>query len=158
MATGTHPSYKCDHEENRHKVCACCGRQVIFGKKSSVNKISEKLCELVKKYSNASFDLENPNFPTAICNSCRNALNEYKNGKFARHLPAMPNFQDIVLPKGTRSHDNEFNCFICLTRRSTSHQKRITGRGVVRNQTNEINEEKGLFGASTSTSLPPNEK
>ena len=69
----------------------------------------------------------------------------------------MPNFQDIVLPKGTRSRDNECNCFICLTGRSTSHQKVITGRGVVRNHTNEINEERGLFCASTSTIIPPNE-
>jgi hypothetical protein len=46
--------FKCTHEENRRKVCATCGRKIIFGK-SSVSKflITENINNLIKLHISA---------------------------------------------------------------------------------------------------------
>lgn len=56
--------------------------------------------------------------------------------------------------KETRYGDNGCNCFICLTARKKGHEKPIQGRGNVRNQSLEIGETSGLYGASRSESVP----
>ena len=33
MSISHHPEHKCDHEENRMKVCATCGNKIIFRNK-----------------------------------------------------------------------------------------------------------------------------
>ena len=53
-----------NHEQNREKVYAPCGRKIIFGnKKPDSFQISEKYEELIKKFVNNNFSLKNIVFP-----------------------------------------------------------------------------------------------
>ena len=108
------PNSACDHERNRQKVCAPCGKKIIFGKKKSENRINEKSESLIKKFLNKDFSVQNEVFPTGICSTCRVTLQEYEKNTTKRTLPSMPNYSDIKLRKQTRSvNKNEFcQCYI----------------------------------------------
>jgi hypothetical protein len=62
--------FKCTHEENRRKVCATCGRKIIFGK-SSVSKflITENINNLIKLHISAKFNKSDCKLPVSICNT-----------------------------------------------------------------------------------------
>ncbi|XP_017471799.1 PREDICTED: uncharacterized protein LOC108370259 isoform X2 [Rhagoletis zephyria] len=48
MSSISHPQHKCNHEENRFKVCAPCGRKIKFGSsKPSEFNITGKLAFVV---------------------------------------------------------------------------------------------------------------
>ena len=154
-----HSRLKCEHKENRKKVCATCGKKIVFGKiKSSYFQISEKIAILIRKHINNNFNVDDDHYPTAICLTCRTSLYEREKGNFNRPMLDMPNFKTIILPKTTRNKDDICNCFICLTGRHKGHHKVVTGRGNVRNTSIDINEECGLYGACSIESLPKKEK
>lgn len=126
----THPSKFADHEENRKKVCAICGRKIVFGSKSAncfnIREVHERL---IKKYVNCDFSISDSRFPCNICGTCRITLEEYGKDNFKRTLPAQSNFSDIQLKKKLTSIiDSPCECFICSTARSTVHKKARTGR------------------------------
>lgn len=64
-------SHKLSHEENRRKVCAPCGKKIVFGdKKPNFFQITENQAKLIRKFINKQFDISNPKFPFSICGSC----------------------------------------------------------------------------------------
>lgn len=147
--------HKCSHDENRKKVCAPCGKKITCGKKKlEYFLISERHLNLIKKYSNPDYNLCNSNFPVSICDSCRRTLNSYDNNDTTRPLPKMPNYEDVLLPKATRSTQDTCNCYICLTGRFKGHAKTITGRGAIRSLETVIDNSNGLNGASKIDKLP----
>ena len=125
MSLHPHLDHKCDHEENRMKICAPCGRKIVFQNKPSNHfLLNENHAALVKKYISDQFDVSNEKFPKSICISCRLTINELeKHGSSKRPLPTMPNYEDIKLSKTTRQITS-CECYICLTARSTNHQKK----------------------------------
>ena len=128
------PTLKCTHEENRSKVCAACGKKISLGtKKIDYFRINEQHIELIKLYLCENFDITKSKFPLSICDTCRRSLNDRKKNVSKRPLPVMPNYQDIILPKNTRAHQDICNCYICLTGRYNAHEKIVKGRGIVRN-------------------------
>lgn len=151
---------KCDHNENRKKVCATCGTKIIYrNKKPEYFEIDEYFENLIK-YFYPIFDKNNPVFPLSICSTCKIILNEHSPNQdeenkivSKRRLPTMPNFIDIVLPATTRGSDSDkknCNCYVCLTARTTYHSKVIKGRGNERVQP-VIDKTNGLYGASKLT-------
>lgn len=152
----SHPKYKCNHEENRKKICALCGKKIIFQSKPDHHfLLSEKHTDLIKKHINDQFDISNEKFPKSVCSTCRLTLNEYEKGIFKRPLPTMPNYEDLNLAKETRTMI--CNCYICLTARLTSHSKKIKGRGHVRQLSTKIDINNGLDGTEQNASLSKTE-
>lgn len=172
------PTNKCDHEENRKKVCAPCGRKIILGKQKleKFNISSNSLSFIQKVYPN--FDLSNAKYPTSICGTCRLALkqnatenkaDETKENKIAksetkitkRRLPIMPNYNDIQLIATTRNTynvDRICNCYICITARSTVHPNLIKDENLKRKSSVKIDKNNGLYSASQAITSEKSEK
>lgn len=56
-------------------VCCCCARKVKFSKKhGSISRVSERYAVLVRKHVWENFTVENPTYPTGLCDSCRLTL------------------------------------------------------------------------------------
>lgn len=142
-------SNKCEHDENRKKVCAPCGRKIIFGKrKLDWFIVSEKFATLIRKYINSNYDICDSKFPSGICTTCRLTLLEHENEINKRLLPKMPNYHEMILVKDTRSKNDYCNCFICVTGRYVGHSKIKKGKGHHRCMNNIITSTTGLYGAS----------
>ncbi|KAJ8675914.1 hypothetical protein QAD02_011700 [Eretmocerus hayati] len=148
---------KCGHGSNRLKVCAPCGGKVTLRKYISKIQITNTVENLIQKFMNPDFSRSDPNFPLCICTSCRKALYEKERNICGRQLPTMPNYKDMILDEETVGDDN-CNCYICLTARSTHHPTIGKGRGEKRDlNKNQIDESNGLIGSSKFTlSLPIN--
>ncbi|CAH1107748.1 unnamed protein product [Psylliodes chrysocephalus] len=147
--------HKCPHDENRKKVCAPCGKKITCGtKKLEYFLINERHLNLVKKFVNPDYNLCDSKFPVSICDTCRRTLNDYDKNNSTRPLPKMPNYEDLLLPKATRTTQDTCNCYICLTGRFKAHTKIITGRGAMRNFETVIDSSNGLNGASRIDKLP----
>lgn len=142
--------YKCDHEENRHKVCAVCGKKIVFGSNASSKFIiNSHLESLIKRFSYNGFNLLDSRFPKAICVSCKIAINQRNQGKIERFLPQMPNFDDIQLLKETRNRDDlECNCYICQVGRQKGHKH--TGK-FVKGENLLITTDNGLIAAKKTS-------
>ncbi|GLV33197.1 hypothetical protein CBL_03853, partial [Carabus blaptoides fortunei] len=98
--------HKCDHEEHRLKVCAPCGKKIVFGNRQrSEFSITENLAGLLKKHINDQFDASNSKFPISICSTCRKTIMEREKGNAKRPLPTMPNYEDMKMVGG-RSDSN----------------------------------------------------
>ena len=138
---------KCSHEENRKKVCAPCGKKIVFGKKNPneflINANSENL---IKKFINSDFNINNSKFPLSICKTCHVTMLDYEKGVYKRPIQDFPNYVDLVLSKETRSMKNTCNCYICMTARFKGHAKNTKGRGKKRNIKNVIDISNGLYG------------
>lgn len=150
--------HKCDHEENRKKVCAPCGKKIVFGKKKSdFYHITDKYANLIKIFINKDFSTADPRFPLSICGTCRNTLLEHEKNDFKRPLQSMPNYKDIMLPKVTRANNGNdvCNCYVCLTGRNKGHVQAVQGKGNIRNLCNQIDASNGLFGSSTNIEQLP---
>lgn len=152
MATNSKKT--CDHEENRYKVCAVCGRKIVFGSNPRLKfVISEKIEILIKNFSNNDFTLLDSRFPKGICFCCKVVLYERNEGKTTRNLPAMPNFLDIQLLKETRSRDNqECCCLICRVGKQKIHTKIVNGRGVKRDSIS-VTTRNGLLGTKKTVEV-----
>lgn len=150
----TKSKHMCDHEENRYKVCAVCGKKIIFGTNPrSKFVISENIEILIKNFSNNEFTLVDSRFPRGICLCCKVVLDERNQGKTTRYLPPMPNFLDIQLLKETRSRDNqECSCFICRVGKQKFRTKIVNGRGVKKDSIS-ITTHNGLYGAKKTVEI-----
>lgn len=138
----------CNHEENRLKVCAGCGKKIVFGSNpKSKFVISAAMENRIKEFSNDRFDLQDPRFPKSICISCKLAINKRSQGNTSRFLPEMPNFLEIQLLKETRSRDTQkCFCYICRTAKQKAHPVHSSGKGV-KKESISITTANGLFGA-----------
>lgn len=142
------------HENNRLKVCGPCGEKIIVKCKQKLEwyKISERHEGLIKRFLNKDFSLSDNKYPISICSSCRLTLDEYANENFTRVLPSMPNYEDILLRKNTRSlsaSESECLCYICLTASKKGRpQTSEVGRGKKRPLSTEISTSNGLFAAA----------
>ena len=88
-----HHPVKCDHKENRKKVCAACGKKIVFGKhKPNDFHITEKIANLIKKHINNNFNVDDDHYPTALCSTCRTSLYEREKGNFNRPILDKPKF------------------------------------------------------------------
>lgn len=146
---------KCSHDDNRRKVCAPCGRKIVFGQNApSRYFIDDAIEALIVEFVNEDYDINNEKFPTGICRTCCQTLKEAKKKIFQRPMPKMPLYQEIILPKNTRSRQDICNCFVCLTGRDTRHVKIMRGRGKKRKFDIIIDSPKGKRGNSEVTSLP----
>ena len=150
------PNHKLDHESNRGKVCAPCGRKLVCNKsKPSRFKVNSKQAEMIKSLLNPDFNLTDGIYPLGICGSCRIALTNNSNGNRTRPLPIMPNYKDIILPKETRTSDTGCNCFICRVARQQGNKTFVEkGRGHMRCLGVVIDEDNGKYGASSKEELP----
>ena len=118
---GSHPDFKCTHEDNRKKVCACCGSKIVFGRKTINSfKITTKIKELIREFLDTNFSDLDSRYPLSICTRCRISLRKKKNGTLKRKMPKMPEFDKILVSKETRSF-YECNCVICQTARTKCH-------------------------------------
>lgn len=132
-----HTDHKCDHQENRLKVCAPCGSKINFGKQKPERfRINSKHEDLIRTHINGDFKSSDPKFPLGICGSCRLTLFEREKGNPTRPLQIMPNYEEINLPKETRLKGDICNCYICLTGQHKGYLKIQKGRGHVRNTSN----------------------
>lgn len=95
----TRPKKKADHEENRKKVCAICFKKIILVKSNSSKRLINQLQEeLIRKYVNNQFDLNDSKYSKATCTDCPISLNLLKDNK-GNFYQNIPNFTDIVLEK-----------------------------------------------------------
>ena len=66
---------------------------------------------------------------------------------FKRPLQDFPNYEDLILPKGTRTMKDTWNCYICITSWFNGHVKIIKGKGKKkRNIKNVIDASNELYG------------
>lgn len=70
--------------------------------------------------------------------TCYTTLFEAEKNILKMPFQSMTNYEEIVLPKLTRSNLSERDCYICLTGRQKSHVKIIKGKGKKRNMHNKI--------------------
>lgn len=116
-----YPVWKlCDHEKNRNKLCGPCGKKINFrDQKIEQFRITEKYEKLIQKFINPNFLTSNSKYPLSICTNCRKMLAEHDQSNFHRSLKTMPDYEEIVLPRKTRSTDDNATCqcYICLTGR-----------------------------------------
>ena len=109
-----HPSTKADHEDSRKKICYMCGKR-----SKEIRQLTSSNNEPVKQYVNELFDINDPHFPTGICNTCRIFLNQRAKGESSNPLPVMPNYESITLIRDLRGNKGKVcNCYICITARS----------------------------------------
>ena len=104
---------KKNHEENRLKVCAPCGKK-IEAKQKLVLK-DKKLDQLQQLHPD--FNLDYAMYPKGICISCYKLYSKHEKGETVT-FPELPNYKDMILPKETRQNPTpECNCYICITAR-----------------------------------------
>ena len=66
------PTFKADHDKNRQKVCAPCGKKIHIGKKPiECFKIKANQEVQIKEFINPEYDSTSSVFPISICNTCR---------------------------------------------------------------------------------------
>lgn len=163
-----HPcDHRCDHEENRRKICAPCGRKINLGDKKleyfEITKVWEKL---IQQFIDSRFSTLNPKYPLSVCCNCRKILAEHRDRDpdndrvTVRSFKTMPNYDDICLPPSTRTSDESqiCQCYICLTGR---HKRRVDLKNKLRvgeslNLSSRIHPGNGQFGTKNSkvTKLP----
>ena len=106
------------------------------------------------QYACEDYDINKENFSNCICRTCCLTLKEANKNVFKRPMPKMPLYQDIILPKNTRSRQNICNCFVCLTGRCKRHIEIMKGRRNKQIFDIIIDSRKGKQAASVITSLP----
>ena len=146
-----HPSTKADHEMARRKICCACGKRP-----KEIRQLTSANYVNVKKYLNENFDINDPHFPTGICNTCRLFLSQHSKGDTSKSLPEMPDYASIILFKDLRGHENRTcNCYICITARSRNppyHSTPAKGRGMKRSISPTI--KFGLMAAQEEVKIP----
>ncbi len=152
--SASNAKYKCDHEDNRCKVCAVCGSKIVFGSTPrSKFIISGNMEQLIRQFSNELFNIFDSRYPKSICISCKVRIYEWKKGNFSRAIPQMPNYVDIQLLKELRRQDDlECCCFICLVGREKSIGKTLIGRGA-KKESIVITTDNGLYAAKQNNGV-----
>lgn len=69
--------------------------------------INVKFEKLIKEHINEEFTVADSKYPLGICGSCCLALLD-RERNITRPLQMMLNYEDIALPKQTRSNDHRF--------------------------------------------------
>ena len=69
------PNFAGNHEQNRVKICACCGV-----KKKKVFPVTEALERLIKAYVFSKYSKEEIGFPAGVCATCRPLLFQCQKG------------------------------------------------------------------------------
>ena len=113
------------HSEMCQLVCLICNL-----KGSSPRKITGKCLERVQKYFMATYDIENPNYPSSVCSRCNKLITQIDNGKKTQQdLPNPIDLSLVKLPtpkKETRFSSTETqtfcDCYICETGRQNPSQ------------------------------------
>ena len=77
-----HPSTKANHEESRKKVCCMFGKRL-----KGIRQLTSSNYENVIKYVNENVDINDPRFPTGICNTCRIFSNQHAKEGTSNALP-----------------------------------------------------------------------
>lgn len=101
---------------------------------------------------NPKLDLCNPRFPSSICSTCRQILREHEQNIQTIPFKGMLNYEDIGLPKETRSfQENEFQCnrFLCLTGKHKGHvnlKKNLPVEKTI-NLSTTVTRSNGLYGS-----------
>lgn len=123
----TKPKSKCSHEDNRLKVCAVCGKKIVYGNSpNSKFMISKDVESLIKQYSNNEFNVLDSRFPKGVCVSCRFALYSIRQEKTPRKVPNMPNY---LSSEFSCSRDDQVcDCYICRVATQKGHPKPVRGR------------------------------
>ena len=93
-----------EHKKNRSKVCIVCHRK---GSRS----LSNNDIESVKKFVIKDYNVEDLDFPSALCNGCYLLLNKKAKG-FEVQLPIVASY-DPERSKSLRSSSSVCNCRIC---------------------------------------------
>lgn len=139
---------QCNHEENRLKICAPCGRKIIFGnKKVQFFKINEKKETLIQKLIDDKFSLANEKYPKSICRTCSHTLSEHDKNIFGRRLPHMPKYHRISITAQTRASVGKLcDCYICQTARWKGHESVLRGTGKHRECT-AVDRSNDLYGS-----------
>ena len=147
MYRGTQPKIKLNHDQNRKKVCAPCGKKLTV---KGIREVCDREIELIQKHINPNYNKDNPVFPTGYCGTCRSKLSRAEKNNDNINLP-MLNYEDINLVKSLRSNQSidTCNCNIYLTATSKAKNKRVS--------IDKIDESTGLFGASSINKLPDKE-
>lgn len=149
---GSNCDHKCNHSENRKKVCAPCGRKIVLsGKTLEYFRITPCREEQIQSRINVNFRLSDPRFPTSMCVNCRKILDENSHPDSAanstRSFKIMPNYEDIILLKNTRyggeSSVVSCQCYICQTARFKGHEKRKIGVPIIPGP--KITSENGMY-------------
>lgn len=112
----THPQQQCDHEENRLKLCAPCGRKIkCDNRKLKYFRITEKCEKSIQNFINPNFSTGNSKYPLSVCVNCRKILAEHDNNNFQRPFKTMPNYEDSVLPRKTRASNEKIDLYVIAT-------------------------------------------
>lgn len=130
-----HPENKCDHERNRKKLCAPCGKKIVFGQNSEDRYlITRSIEKLIAKYINKHFSIDDLRYPLSICTDCRIKLTKRESDSNVR-LKSMPKYETILLPNNntrlSKSSKKVCECFICTTARFKGHVKKKRGKKTV---------------------------
>ena len=78
LSPKTKPKCAMDHNGNRKKVCAPCGR------KFTGRIITPAQESTIKKFINKEFSLDDERFPVAMCDRCRKSLLNAERGKIIK--------------------------------------------------------------------------
>ena len=100
---GTQPKIKLNHDQNRKKVCAPCGKKLTV---KEIREVSDREIELIQKHINPNYNRDNPVFPTGCCGTCRSKLYRAEKSNKNINLPTMLNYEDINLVRSLRSNQS----------------------------------------------------
>lgn len=143
--------FRCNHEENRSKVCAVCGSKIVF---KNISKSKFVIGENIERSINPQFSLLESRFPNGICLTCKVTMYELNRGKTSRHIPTMPNFLDVQLLRETRnSDDNKCFCFIYRVATRKAHKSPLSGGTGVKRESSTITADNGLYAAKQTVQL-----
>ena len=92
-----------DHKSNREKVCIVC-----IGKASSSRLLSEKNIELIRNFVRENYEVDDPDYPCGICNSCN--FNVYEK---ARNPDALLSVAPFTPNRTHQLNSSSCKCQIC---------------------------------------------
>ena len=111
------------HDQARKVVCCVCSRKVTQTKNRSgtIQAISEKFENLVRKFVFKDYSIQNEMYPTALCITCRLALTAMNKDEDnpKRKLPPLLDYKNFRPPTpNTRSSgDQPCKCTVCTISR-----------------------------------------
>lgn len=102
------------HASNRSKLCLLCLKyQCSYSNKAKSVKYRHIIAskeQVIKKYFISNYQFVDDSWPSVVCSSCNNALNEAKRGVFSRKIQP---YQFTPPYTGTRARQNSCDCFFC---------------------------------------------
>lgn len=65
--TTTKPKTSLDHDRNRTKVCAPCGRKISV---KEIRQVNKRETDLIVNFVNPNYNVDDPVFPNGLCSTC----------------------------------------------------------------------------------------